>query len=100
MAMPSLQSVNQSDIFQVSGANSTITSETAINFGKACMQLLIGVSTSDLLIDLTNTASGTSGANCTLLPAGQRFEMKSLQPLQKIRIKAAGATGSYSITAF
>lgn len=95
-----LLSVNQADIYQNQGANSGITSETSVDFGKGCQQIVFAVTTSDLLVDLTNTSSGTGGANCTRVMAGQQLWISSLQPIKAIKIKASGGTGNYSITAY
>lgn len=93
-------SVNQASIYQVNGANSGITSETSIDFGLAVQQIQFYVTTDDLIVDMTNTSSGTGGAAAVRIPAGQTLKIESRQPIKAVKIKASGGTGRYSIIAY
>lgn len=93
-------SVNQADIFQINGANSTITSETSVDFGKGIQKMMFSTTTDDLMVDFTNTSSGTGGANCVRIPAGQMFWVESTQPIRNIKIKASAGVGRYTIMAY
>ncbi len=95
-----LLSVNQSDIFQLNGANAAITAETAVDFGKACHKIVLITTTDDLIVDFTNTPGGTATAASVRIPPGIPFCVESTQPIENILIKASAGVGRYTILAY